>query len=228
MSFFDRALGRERPPGPGTAEETAALAAAHPWPWSLEIDHAAYAKHPDTPLDWLLVLAERIPEVVLKNTALRMHLALSPVRFQRASILCQAQLIGHWGTSPELIRLLAGTQSADVNLRVIAASNPRCPEDLLWDYLGHSKHVRAAILDNPRAPRRLVREVSRVESKQRMLGARYRQAHTAPPVPRPAPPLRPDSEDDALLSECPFTLAGPVAWSERWRRRSIHRRRRSL
>ncbi len=225
MSFFRQALKGPRPPGPESAEATAALVLAHPSPWSLTIDHAAFAKDQHTPLDWLLYLAEEIPDMVLQNPTFRMHLAMSPDRFRTASMRCQLQLIGCSDTEPELIRLLAGCKSADIDLRIAAAKNPRCPEDLLWAYLGHSKYVRRAMLQNHRVPRALLRQIRREEAYQRGLEDRYRQAHTAPAVPRPA--RREEPAPDGLLPECPFTPAGPISWSERWRRRSLDRLGRS-
>jgi hypothetical protein len=228
MSFFARLCQSERPPGPESFDDIAALVREHPSPWSLSIDHAAFARHPDTPLEWLLSLAEEIPDVVLQNASLQMHLAMRSEQFSSAPLRCQLELISQWEIPPELIRLLAGTQSCHIELRVAAAKNPRCPEDLLWAYLGHSKRVRRAILDNPRAPRDVAREARRIERAQRRIASSVRRAHTAPPVPRVAQPPQAACEIDVLLPECPFIPAAPVSWSERWRRRSIHRRRRSV
>ncbi len=227
MSFVEDVFCRKRPPGPESPEATSALVREHPCPWNLDIDHAAYAKHPDTPLQWLLQLAERYPDRILQNESFRLHLALSPERFRNASMLCKLQLLEQWDIDPELIRLLAASKSADDTLRVAAAMNPRCPGDLLWAYLEHNKHVRRAIRQNPRAPRDLLREVDRRESYQSGLRRRYKQAHAAPAVPCSVRRVEAEFGIDALLPECPFTPAAPVSWSERWRRRSIRRLRRS-
>jgi hypothetical protein len=216
MSFFENAFWRrqppiledafwrKRPPGPESAEATARLVREHPSPWDLDIDHAAYAKHPDTPLAWLLQLAEQYPDRIVQNKSFRLHLALSPERFRSASTQCQLQLLRQWDIGPELIRLLASTKSSRTMFRVAAAENPRCPEDLLWAYLDHNAEVRRAIRNNPRAPRDLLRELDRQEWERQVRST------------------------SRILPECPFEPVGPVTWSQRWRRRSIHRLRGSL
>jgi hypothetical protein len=201
---FDDAPCRKQPPGPESAEATARLARQHPSPWDLDIDHAAYAKDPGTPLEWLLQLAERYPDRIALNKSFRLHLALSPERFRSASTLCQLQLLKQWDIGPELIRLLASTKSSKAMFRVAAAENPRCPEDLLWAYLDHNALVRRALRNNPRVPSDLLRELDRQEWERQVRST------------------------SRILPECPFEPVGPVSWSGHWRRRFVHRLRGSL
>ena len=126
------------------------------------------AGNPAIPIESLVLMIRVYALKVSLNPTFKICLATDPNFIDSMSRYTQARLARCEGMDERLIRILAGSRSRSVHVRVWAARNPTCPSAMLKDFVcgGHAWAVRQSAAQNSNLPPELQRILARDPRKQ--------------------------------------------------------------